>query len=98
MCDFEQSNRLRGWPRRVLFPLGEQIERGLVTHRDETLRWLAHNKRIKLLTVDYPKLIDSPAEIIASITEFLGPELLPHPERMGSAIDPALYRRRIADA
>ncbi len=75
----------------------EQIERGLASHRQEILGWLAGVPRIKHLVVDYPTLVESPEEIIQSIAEFLGPEILPNPERMISAVDPSLYRRRVSE-
>lgn len=72
----------------------DQIERGLEAHRAQIIQWMKGNARVKFLEVDYPKLIRDPEAPIQQIAEFLGPELLPHPEKMKSVIDASLYRKR----
>ena len=72
----------------------EQLERGLAGHRDSVIGWLKKHPRAKFIEIDYPSLVQSPDEPIARIAEFLGPERLPHPERMRSVIDDSLYRKR----
>jgi predicted AlkP superfamily phosphohydrolase/phosphomutase/tetratricopeptide (TPR) repeat protein len=71
-----------------------ELIRGLTEHRDSALEWLALHPRAKYIEVDYPTLISNPDESIRRIAEFLGPDLLPHPQRMREAIRPSLYRKR----
>ena len=73
-----------------------QLEQGLASHRDAVLRWLKSHQRAKFIEIDYPSLVKSPDEPIARIAEFIGPERLPHPERMRAVIDNSLYRKRKA--
>ncbi len=72
----------------------EQLERGLTSHRDHVMKWLKEHKRATFVEIDYPTLVKSPDESIARIAEFLGPERLPHPEKMRAVIDASLYRKR----
>lgn len=72
----------------------EQVEQGLIKHRNEVLGWMRRNPRVQHVEIDYPSLVKSPDEAIQQIAEFLGPELLPHPERMKEVVDASLYRRR----
>lgn len=66
----------------------------LAEHRDNVLTWLRHHPRAELLEVDYPSLIADPAPWLEQIAAFLGARLLPHPENMAAAINPALFRNR----
>ncbi len=75
----------------------DQLERGLAAHRDQIIHWLKGHQRAKFIEIDYPSLVQSPDERIARIAEFLGPERLPHPDRMRSVIDDSLYRKRTTD-
>ena len=72
----------------------DQIERGLEAHRAQTLAWMKNNKRVRFLELDYPTLVKSPEEPLKKIAEFLGPDLLPTPEKMRGVIDASLYRKR----
>ena len=74
----------------------EHLERGLAAHRDTVLMRLKTHPRATFIEIDYPSLVQSPDEPIARIAEFLGPERLPHPERMRAVIDDSLYRKRMA--
>ena len=55
---------------------------------------MKQNPRMKFIEIDYPTLVKSPDEPIAKIAEFLGPELLPHADKMRAVIDGSLYRKR----
>ena len=63
---------------------------------DGIIGWLKRHARAKFIEIDYPSLVQSPDGPIARIAEFLGPQRLPHPERMRSVIDDSLYRKRKA--
>jgi hypothetical protein len=71
-----------------------ELIRALTEHRDSAIEWLAHHPRAKFIEVDYPGLIANPDEAITRISNLLGPDLLPHPQRMREAIRPSLYRKR----
>jgi predicted AlkP superfamily phosphohydrolase/phosphomutase/tetratricopeptide (TPR) repeat protein len=71
-----------------------ELESTLREHRDQVLHWLRNHPRAKCLEIDYPSLTANPASFISRIAAFLGPELLPHPECMLSAVDASLYRNR----
>jgi len=72
----------------------EQLKAGMASHREEVLRWLDGHPRAKHLEIDYPSLVNDPEPFLEQIASFLGPELLPHPEKMRAVIDGTLYRRR----
>ena len=74
----------------------ETLESLLEAHRDDVLRWLRRHPRARCLEIDYPALVANPSAFIPQITAFLGPDLLPHPERMAAAVDPELHRNRAA--
>lgn len=76
----------------------EELAQGLRQHRDETLYWLKDAPHVQLLRVDYPALVRTPAAELARVAEFLGPERLPHPERMAATVDPQLHRQRSGQA
>lgn len=71
-----------------------QIERGLESHRNAAINWMRKNARVKFLEVDYPTLVRNPDAYLKQVAEFLGPELLPAPQRMRGVIDASLYRKR----
>jgi predicted AlkP superfamily phosphohydrolase/phosphomutase/tetratricopeptide (TPR) repeat protein len=72
------------------------MERGLEAHRNEMIHWLQHHPRATCLVVDYPELVQNPDAVVPRIAEFVGAELLPHPERMKAVIQASLYRKRAA--
>jgi hypothetical protein len=73
----------------------EDIAEALFQHFNQVLAHLERFPRaFEILLVDYPSLVAEPEAWISKIAEFLGPELLPHPDRMAAAIDPKLYRNR----
>ncbi len=73
----------------------ESIAGILRKHRDETLHHLRrHPRAFDLLEIDYPSLVADPGAFTDRLAEFLGPELLPYPERMAAAVVPALYRNQ----
>jgi predicted AlkP superfamily phosphohydrolase/phosphomutase/tetratricopeptide (TPR) repeat protein len=71
-----------------------ELESTLREHRDQVLEWLRNHPRARCLEIDYPSLTADPAAFVPQIAAFLGPELLPCPERMLGVVDPALYRNR----
>ena len=72
------------------------LMRGLTDHRNSTLNWLKDSKDMEFLPVSYPKLTQDPESVIKDIAEFLGTEILPHPELMKNEIDVSLYRNRVS--
>jgi len=72
----------------------EQLERGLRGHRNETLNRLKSTPHMELIEVDYPALVRDPHSVVPRITEFLGKERIPHPEKMAAVIDASLYRQK----
>jgi hypothetical protein len=73
----------------------EEIAAALGRHREEVLDFVRrHPQAFELLVVDYPELVGDPERWAARVGEFLGPELVPHPERMAEAVRPELHRNR----
>ncbi|MFL6529125.1 MAG: hypothetical protein ACJ8KX_01515, partial [Chthoniobacterales bacterium] len=72
----------------------EQLERGLNVHREDALRWMKGMRHIDFVEVDYAELVRAPQPIVATLAEFLGPEVLPNAAEMAAVVDPALYRKR----
>ena len=72
----------------------EQLERGLRGHRNETLNRLKSTPYMELIEVDYPALVRDPHSVVPRITEFLGKERTPDPEKMAAVIDASLYRQK----
>jgi predicted AlkP superfamily phosphohydrolase/phosphomutase/tetratricopeptide (TPR) repeat protein len=72
----------------------EQLERGLTAHRNETCRWMKNTPYVEFIEVDYPKLVRDPELQTRRVADFLGPDFLPHSDRMGAVIDPLLHRRK----
>ncbi len=69
----------------------------LQKHRDVTLTELRSDKQVfDVLEVDYPSLVADPAAWAARVAEFVGSDLLPHPERMAGAVRADLHRNRAA--
>ena len=73
----------------------EEIATALGKHREEVLDFVRrHPQAFELLVGDYPELVGDPERWAARVGEFLGPELVPHPERMVGAVRPELHRNR----
>ncbi|MEM7453784.1 MAG: alkaline phosphatase family protein [Planctomycetota bacterium] len=72
---------------------GELMQR-LVAHRNYVRAKIESNPRMQVLEIDYPTLIEAPQEMAKLIGEFLGTEILPHPENMAAVVDPTLYRQK----
>jgi predicted AlkP superfamily phosphohydrolase/phosphomutase/predicted Zn-dependent protease len=66
-------------------------------HFEATLNFVRSSPRLELLEVDYRQLVSAPDAVIASIVAFLGPDRFPYRERMGSVVEPRLYRHRSTD-
>lgn len=67
----------------------------LESHSRETLNFLrSQSSSFQVLEVDYPALVADPDSQVARITEFVGADLLPHPELMSSVIRKDLHRNR----
>jgi hypothetical protein len=66
----------------------------LAQHRGIALDMLRRAKQSDVLIIEYPNLVANPAPWIDKIAAFLGPEKIPHPERMTAVIQPELYRTR----
>jgi hypothetical protein len=49
---------------------------------------------MEVIQVDYPSLVDSPAEQISRILEFLREDLLPNADSMVGVIRPELHRQK----
>ncbi len=71
-----------------------ELMRGLISHRDDVLRWLRSSPHIQVLECDYPSLVKSPGDVMPKIVEFLGADRLPFPGRMADVIHPELYRQQ----
>ena len=72
----------------------EQLQRGLRGHRSEILHWLKSMPNMEFVEIDYPKLVRDPESETKRVADFLGPDFLPHSDRMAAVIDPSLYRRK----
>lgn len=73
----------------------EKIAASLKRHRNETLGFLkAHGAAFEVLRVSYPVLVSEPGPVAERVAAFIGRELLPHPQRMASAIRQELHRNK----
>jgi Sulfotransferase family len=72
----------------------EQLQRGLRAHRNEILHWLKSMPNMEFVEIDYPKLVRDPESETKRVADFLGPDFLPHSDKMAAVIDPLLYRRK----
>jgi tetratricopeptide (TPR) repeat protein len=73
----------------------QSISAALERHRTETLNYLKrHPRAFEVLEIDYPDLVAHPELWVPKIAEFLGPELLPEPEKMLGCVRPELHRNR----
>lgn len=57
---------------------------------------LLRRSGLPVLDVDYPELVRNPAEQIARIIEFVGPERLPRSGQMFQAVKPELHRQKVS--
>jgi tetratricopeptide (TPR) repeat protein/arylsulfatase A-like enzyme len=74
----------------------KQIASTLKSHAESTLRFLRNQpETFQLLELDYPSLVTNTEEIVGRVAEFLGSDLLPHPERLASAVRKDLYRNKV---
>lgn len=72
-----------------------EIVAALRRHQDDTLAAVRRQPAtFRMLEVDYPALVADPATWAARVAEFLGPELLPYPDRLTSVVRPELHRNR----
>ena len=71
-----------------------QMEQNLQHHADSMVKLLSSASQVKFIEVHYPELIGDPAATAQRVAEFLGKELIPHPEAMSGAVKPALHRVR----
>ena len=73
----------------------EEMAAGMRKHRDKALTVMRReSKAFDLLEVDYPSLVADPSAWVERVAEFVGPDLLPHPERMAGAVRADLHRNR----
>lgn len=72
----------------------EELERGLESHRNEILNWMAKAPHMQALVIDYPALVKSPDKVLPEIIEFLGEDRLPNAAAMIGVVDQSLYRQR----
>lgn len=70
----------------------DQIKSSFARHLERLEAWLDHQTNMGLLPVNYNDLMREPRAQVDRICEFLGGRA--DPERMSTAIDPALYRNR----
>ena len=70
----------------------EDLARMYEKHLAKVQTWLASQRNISTLDVDYNLLLESPRPYLERIRNFLGVDL--NIERMGNVIDPTLYRQR----
>lgn len=66
----------------------------LRAHFAATVEALTRSTRVTGLAVPYRQLITDPEACVRKIVEFLGPDRVPHPERMAGVIRPELYRQK----
>jgi hypothetical protein len=71
--------------------MGQYFEK----HLAQVTAWLADQKHISTLYVDYNQMVRDPAPTAKKINAFLGGSLIV--EKMIGVVDPALYRQRKAD-
>jgi hypothetical protein len=73
----------------------QEMTMALRTHSETTLQFLRRqSKTFQVLEVDYPALVANPKDGIRLIAEFLGPDILPHPEKLAGAVRSELHRNR----
>ncbi len=73
----------------------DRVAARLRAHREETLAFLRGQPEVfDLLEIDYPALVADPEPWVARVTEFVGPERLPHRDRMAGVVRRDLHRNR----
>ena len=70
----------------------EDLARMYEKHLAKVQVWLTSQPNVSTLDVDYNLLLENPRPYLERIRNFLGVDL--NIERMGTVIDPALYRQR----
>ena len=75
----------------------EELIAALQQHRDNALATMRRETNVfSILEIAYPALVANPSASAARVAEFLGPDLLPHPERLAGVVRPELHRIRAA--
>ena len=74
----------------------DKMKRIFQKHLSEVKKWLASQENIETLYVDYLRALEDPASVAREVKGFLGMEL--DAEKMVEAVDPSLYRQRVAKA
>jgi predicted AlkP superfamily phosphohydrolase/phosphomutase/tetratricopeptide (TPR) repeat protein len=73
----------------------QEMTAALRTHSETTLEFLRkQSNTFQVLEVDFPTLVANPKDAVRPIAEFLGPDILPHPEKLAGAIRSELHRNR----
>lgn len=71
------------------------VAQQLQAHREETLRLLRGSPNVfEVLEVDFPALVADPETWTARVADFVGPERLPHRERMPGIVRRDLHRNK----
>jgi hypothetical protein len=73
-----------------LEPMTAQLKK----HQAEWLEFLRKAPHVQLLELKYAEVVAQPASAARAIAAFLGPDRIPHADRMPAAVKPALYRNR----
>jgi len=76
-------------------PDDAQMARHYEKHLVKLKEWLDQQKHIKVMYCSYQSLFKDPSAALTTVRNFLGGTL--NAERMGSVIDPGLYRERTGD-
>src|SRR6266446_9760771 len=72
----------------------KQLECGLRGHCDETLNWVKSTPHMEFIEVAYPTLVRDPHSVVPRVSEFVGKERIPHPEKMAAVTHGSLYRQK----
>ena len=70
----------------------DQMRKSFTIHLDRLFAWLAQQRHLQVLQVNYNRLLSEPETEIQQVVQFL--DSRPEPGQMLSAIDPSLYRNR----
>jgi predicted AlkP superfamily phosphohydrolase/phosphomutase/tetratricopeptide (TPR) repeat protein len=73
----------------------EDVAVTLRAHSANILKFV-HNQpaTFQVLEIDFPNLVNNPTEGAKRVAEFLGPDILPHPEKLISVIRADLHRNK----
>ena len=72
----------------------EEIKRHFTRHLERLRAWLAEQRNISLLNVQYKEVVEHPEEQAARVSEFLSGKA--DAAAMAKTVDPSLYRNRNA--